>query len=115
MCKPDAGTGRHAVAVHRRIMSSCAGRKRRPTAEDFYEAVRATRPMVRRQAIVDMWGREATFQELLDTWAQRAYTDRQLVPALHLADFNWRLWRIRWEAPWSGPTLGQTFSRSDVI
>lgn len=74
LCKPGAGTGRHAAAVHRRIMSSCAGWRRRPTAKEFYEAVRATRPTVRQQAIVDMWGREATFQELLEAWAQRAPT-----------------------------------------
>jgi len=88
LCEPGAGTGRHAAAVHRRILSSCAGWRRRPTAEEFYEAVRATRPTVRQQAIVDMWGREATFQELLEAWAERAYTDRQLVRALRLADFN---------------------------
>ncbi len=69
-------------------MSSCAGWRRRPTAAEFYEAVRARRATVRQQAIVDMWGREATFQELLEAWAQGAYTDRQLVRALHLADFN---------------------------
>ena len=88
LCEPGAGTGRHAAAVHRRIMSSCAGWRRRPTAEEFYEAVRATRPTARQQAIIDMWGREATFQELLEAWAERAYTDRQLVRALHLADFD---------------------------
>ena len=88
LCEPGAGTGRQAAAVHRRIMSSCAGWRRRPTAAEFYEAVRARRATVRQQAIVDMWGREATFQELLEAWAQGAYTDRQLVRALHLADFN---------------------------
>jgi len=88
LCEPGAGTGRHAAAVHRRIMSSCAGWRRRPTAEEFYEAVRATHPTARQQAIIDMWGREATFQDLLEAWAERAYTDRQLVRALHLADFN---------------------------
>ena len=88
LCEPSAGTGRQAAAVHRRIMSSCAGWKRRPTTEEFYEAVRATRPTRRQQVIVDMWGREATFQELLEAWVQRAYTDRQLVRALHLAGFN---------------------------
>ena len=60
LCAPGAGTGRHAATVHRRIMSSCAGWRRRPTAEEFYEAVRATRLTVRQQAIIDMWGREAT-------------------------------------------------------
>ena len=88
LCEPGAATGRHAAAVRRRIMSSCAGWRRRPTAGEFYDAVRATRPTVRQQAIVDMWGREATFQELLEAWAERAYTDRQLVRALHLAGFD---------------------------
>lgn len=72
LCDPGAGTGGHAAAVHRRIMSSCAGWRRRPTAEELYEAVRATRPTVRQQAIVDTWRREATVQEFLEAWAQRA-------------------------------------------
>ena len=35
-----------------------------------------------------MWGREAISYELLEAWAQRVYTDRQLVRALHLAGFD---------------------------
>ena len=85
---PHARTGRHADAVHFRLMSSCAGWKTRPTASEFYDAVRAARPTARQQAIVSAWGREATFFELLEAWAQRAYTDRELVRALHLADFD---------------------------
>lgn len=85
---PDARTGRHADAVHFRLMSSCAGWKTRPTASEFYDAVRATRPTDRQRALVSAWGREATFHELLEAWAQRAYTDRELVRALHLADFD---------------------------
>ena len=86
--QPDAGTGRHAAAVRRRIMSSCAGWKQRPTTCEFYDAVRAEHPTRCQRAIVDMWGREATFYELLEAWAQRAYTDRQLVRALHLTGFD---------------------------
>ncbi len=36
-----------------------------------------------------MWGTEATFTELFEAWAQHAYTFRDLVRALHLADFPW--------------------------
>lgn len=88
LCGPDAGTGRQAAAVRRRILSSCAGWAERPTASEFYDAVRATRPTPRQQSIVRMWGREATFAELLEAWAQRAYTDRQLARALRLAGFD---------------------------
>ena len=85
---PHARIGRHADAVHFRLMSSCAGWKTRPTASEFYDAVRTARPTARQQAIVSAWGREATYFELLEAWAQRAYTDRELVRALHLADFD---------------------------
>ncbi len=85
---PNARTGRYADAVHFRLMSSCAGWKTRPTASEFYDAVRATGPTARQRAIVSAWGREATFFELLEAWAQRAYTDRELVRALHLAGFD---------------------------
>ena len=86
--EPNARIGRHADAVHFRLMSSCAGWQARPTASEFYDAVRAARPTARQRAIVSAWGREATFHELLEAWAQRAYTDRDLVRALHLADFD---------------------------
>ena len=85
---PHARTGRQADAVHFRLMSSCAGWKTRPTASEFYDAVRATRPTARQRAIVSAWGREATIHEILEAWAQRAYTDRELVRSLHLADFD---------------------------
>lgn len=88
VCSPEARTGRHAEAVRQRIMSSCAGWKRRPTASEFYEAVRAEQPTPRQRSIVRMWGLEATFAELIQAWAQRAYTDRQLARALHLAGFD---------------------------
>ena len=66
-------------------MSSCAGWKRRPTASEFYDAVRADEPTERQDAIVRMWGSEASLADLLEAWAQQAYTFRQLVAALHRA------------------------------
>lgn len=40
LCAPGTPHGRHAGAVQRRLTSGCAGWKRRPTAEEFYDAVR---------------------------------------------------------------------------
>ncbi len=83
--EPDAGTARHAAAVvRRRIMSSSAGWKQRPTTGEFYDAVRAEHPARRQRAIVDMWGGEAIFYDFIEAWAPRAYIDRQLVRTLHL-------------------------------
>ena len=88
LCAPETPRGRHARAVHRRIMSSCAGWEKRPTAGEFYDAVRASRPTDRQKVIVRMWGAEATLEDLVEAWAQQAYTFRQLVRALHRADFS---------------------------
>ena len=89
LCAPEARRGRQAWAVHRRIMSSCAGWEQRPTAGEFYDAVRASRPTDRQKVIVRMWGAEATLEDLVEAWAQQAYTFRQLVRALHRADFSY--------------------------
>ena len=89
LCEQGTGTGRRAAAVHRCIMGSSAGWRKRPSASEFYNAVRARRPTEREQNIIRMWGREATYRELIEAWAQRAYTDRQLVAALHLAAFHY--------------------------
>ena len=81
-------TGRRSEAVYWRIVRSCAGWGEKPTSEEFYDAVRAASPTDRQTAIVLMWATEATLPELLRAWAQRAYTLRQLVRALHLARFT---------------------------
>ena len=88
LCDPDTPRGPQAEAVRRRIMSSCAGWASRPTPKEFHAAVRAEHPTRRQRAIVWMWGLEATTRELLEAWLQRAYTLRQLVNALHLANFD---------------------------
>ena len=88
LCAPEAPRGRDAWAVHRRIMSSCAGWKERPAAAEFYDAIRANEPTDRQKAIIRMWGAEATLEDLVEAWAQHAYTFRQLVRALHRAGFT---------------------------
>ena len=87
LCAPHAPRGRHARAVQRRLASGCAGWKRRPTADEFYDAVRAEQPTDRQASIVRMWGAEATVAELIEAWVQQAYTLRQLVAALRRAKF----------------------------
>ena len=81
-------------------MSSCAGWKERPTAGEFYEAVRADEPTDRQKTIIRMWGAEATLEDLVEAWAQHAYTFRQLVRALHRVGFTCG-WRIRTINRWA--------------
>ena len=49
--KPDAGTARHAAAVRRRIMSTCAAWNEPPTTGEFCDAGRAGHPTQRHRAI----------------------------------------------------------------
>ncbi len=78
-------TGRNSDAVHWRIVNSCSGWKQRPTAGEFYDAIHAEDPTGRQKALISMWANEADWRELLQAWAQRAYTLQALVRALHRA------------------------------
>ena len=101
LCAPGTPRGRHALAVQLRLASGCAGWKRRPTSEEFYDAVRAEQPTERQASIIRMWGAEATTGEIIEAWVQRAYTFRELVAALHRANFVYapRIHNInRWAA-----------------
>ena len=82
-------TGRRSHAVQWRIARSCCGWGQPPTTEEFYDAFHTDTPDRRQKSIIYMWGTEATFTELFEAWAQHAYTFRDLVRALHLADFPW--------------------------
>ena len=85
----SALTGRRSHAVQWRIARSCCGWEQPPTTEEFYDAFHTDTPDQRQKSIIYMWGTEATFTELFEAWAQHAYTFRDLVRALHLADFPW--------------------------
>ena len=63
-----------------------------------------------------MWGAEATFTELSEAGAQRDYTFRVLVRALHLAEFPWpeRIAETnQWAAPNHRPRWPSPSSRVD--
>ena len=74
-----------SLAVHIRLARSCAGWGTPPTSEEFYRAVRAEKPDRRQAAILRVWVTEGDWQELIQGWAERAYTLRQLVGSLHRA------------------------------
>ena len=59
--------------------------RRRPTAAEFYEAVRAEVPTERQRALLDTWATEAEWEELLAAWTEHAYTFHELAAALHRA------------------------------
>ena len=42
---------------------------------------------MRQRNLVRMWASEASIAEIILGWAQRAYTIRELVAAMHRADF----------------------------
>ena len=69
-------------------MSSCAGWRKRQTAAGFYDAIRASRPTDRQKTIIETWGTEATIKDLIEAWAQHAYTFGQLVRALYRVGFT---------------------------
>ena len=48
----------------------------------------AENPSPRQQTIVYAWALESTETELVHAWAERAYSWRTLVTALHNADFD---------------------------
>lgn len=77
--------GPSSDAVARRITSSCAGWRRRPTSQEFYDAVRAPKLTNRQFCLISMWVCEATTLDLLDAWGEHVYTWRMLVAAIHRA------------------------------
>ena len=82
----DPGDSRErSLAVRLRLARSCAGWREPPTSDEFYRAVRAERPDRRQVAILRVWVTEGDWQELIQGWAERAYTLRQLVHSLHRA------------------------------
>ena len=92
--------GPKSRTVMLRLATSCAGWTARPTAAEFYEAVRAAKPTGRQSAILGTFAQEALWWELIAAWAERAYTIRQLVTALHRAGHA-KCYAARWINGWS--------------
>ena len=80
-----ARMGPTSEAVRRRILSSCAGWPRRPSGQEFYDALRTEALTPRQTALLGMWAAEASTLDLFDAWGERVYTWRRLVAALHRA------------------------------
>ncbi|MCY4026353.1 MAG: hypothetical protein OXH75_08575 [Acidobacteria bacterium] len=84
-----ADTGPDSRAVQTLLTKSCAGWHRHPTSREFYEAVRAPAPTSRQRSLIWTWTSEAELADIIVAWAERAYTIRQLVAAMHRAEFAW--------------------------
>ena len=81
-------TAEKSAAVGFRLGLSCAGWVEQPTTEEFYAAVHTQEPTARQKTIVYGWVLEATDIDLIRAWAERAYSWRTLVRALHKAGFD---------------------------
>ena len=82
--------GRQSRTVRGRILSSCAGWRKPPSTEEFYEAIRAVAPTKRQTAIIGMWWGEATDDEIALAWSEEVYTYRELAQAVTRTDTAWR-------------------------
>ncbi len=78
-------TGPNSITVRMRLAGSCAGWADRPKSGEFYEAIRTEKPDRRQRAVLRVFAQEAEWHELIAAWAERAYTLRRLVAALHRA------------------------------
>ena len=83
--KTAARTGPGSRTVSIRLSRSCAGWQKAPSSGEFYEAIRAEAPSERQRAILGVFAREGDWQDFIAAWAERAYTLRALVAALHRA------------------------------
>lgn len=71
-------------AFRRTIASNCCGWSAPPSPEELSEAIHAAgEPTIRERLLISMWWNEATDDDLLNAWAERAYTWRELVAAVH--------------------------------
>ena len=99
-------TGAASPALAGVIYSRCRGWKKPPTPKELYDAFRSKAPTQRELALLDTWFREATVGELTEAHAQQAYTNRELVRALHAIGFS------RTEEPWAAHRIRLINSRA---
>ena len=99
-------TGEESRALQDVVGGSCRGWAKPPTAKELYEAFQAETPDTRQRALLRTWFTEATVGQLTQGQVQRAYTDRQLVRAIHAIGFGrteeaWAAHRIRIINSWA--------------
>ena len=87
--------GEQSRALEDVISGCCRGWAEPPTAKELYDAFRSERPNARELALLNTWFTEATVGQLTQGRVQQAYTDRQLVRAIHAIGLG------RTEEPWA--------------
>ena len=92
--------GAESAVVALRLSASCSGWEDPPTAAEFHGALVAPTPSRRQRAILGTFAQEADWRELIAAWAERAYTIRGLVAALHRAGHA-RCRAARWINGWA--------------
>ena len=85
--RPDE-TGANSVTVRGRLSASCCGWGQQPSVAEFHQALESDPPTNREAAILATWAAEANASELLQGWAEDAYTFRELAAALHRAGID---------------------------
>jgi hypothetical protein len=75
--------GPASTAIQALIARACAGWKRPPDAEEFYNAMRATRPTARQTTIAGVLIAEGSCDDVLLAYLQGAFTWRQLARMMH--------------------------------
>lgn len=78
---PEA-TGPHSRTVRGIICGGCCGWPEPPTSEEVHEAMQAENRSARQRAVVTVLTNEASFDELMNAYIERAFTWRQLARAL---------------------------------
>lgn len=79
---PNEGRGPAADAIRGLIAGACCGWQTPPTADEFYEAIRAERPTERQQIVASALVREASNDTLALAYLQGAFTWRQVARVL---------------------------------
>ena len=79
---PNEGRGPKSDAIRGLIAGSCCGWKRPPTSQEFYEAMAATSPTERQNAVAGTLVAEASDDTLALAYLQGAFTWRQVATVL---------------------------------
>ena len=74
---------RNSPTVEGRFGQVCCGWPTPPTPRELYDAIRATEPDKRQQAVFTTWLCESDKWELLEAWADGMHTLRELIAAMY--------------------------------
>ena len=81
-------TGANSRALQDVVYGCCRGWAEPPAPAELYYAFKAASPTNRQLALLRTWFIEATLNQILEAWAQQAYTTRQLVRSIHQIGYS---------------------------